>query len=182
MTRTFTRKVVAPTLCFNGQYRTMYSIDAFARKSGDYSHGAKLQNRSIGRFGGRARARTDCLVFKTVGFCHESSLQDDSALFVSLLLLRRKLVDPSQLVVTLLAGNISDHVSSSQHDPVLNLTEGQVDDPVEEEGSPRCSCKSGRDQFTSVCQGSVAFGTTEQPGASQMIKKQATHICIGTEY
>lgn len=67
--------------------------------------------------------------------CHQGSLQNNPPLLVSLVVLRGKLVNPAKFCVTVLAGDVTHHVSPCQHDPVLHLTVVQVDHFVEEEGS-----------------------------------------------
>lgn len=67
--------------------------------------------------------------------CHQGSLQNNPPLLVSLVVLRGKLVHPAKFCVTVLAGDVANHVSSCQHDAVLYLTVVQVDHFIEEEGS-----------------------------------------------
>ncbi|TRY95350.1 hypothetical protein DNTS_035033 [Danionella cerebrum] len=47
---------------------------------------------------------------------------DHSALFVSLAVLCGKLVDPAELTVAVFAADVSNHVTTGQHDAVLDLT------------------------------------------------------------
>lgn len=67
--------------------------------------------------------------------CHQGSLQNNPPLLVSLVVLCGKLVHPAKFCVTVLAGDVANHVSPRQHDTVLYLTVVQVDHFVEEEGS-----------------------------------------------
>lgn len=67
--------------------------------------------------------------------CHQGSLQNNPPLLVSLVVLRGKLVHPAKFCVTVLAGDVANHVSPRQHDAVLYLTVVQVDHFIEEEGS-----------------------------------------------
>ena len=82
-----------------------------------------------------------------IAFLDESSLQYNSSLLVSLIVLSGELVHPAQLGVTVLTVDVPDHVPPSEHDPVHHLTQMQIDDLIEEEGSPCGSSKPRADQF-----------------------------------
>ena len=103
------------------------------------------------------------MFINAVTLLDQSSLQYNSPLLVSLIILSRELVHPAKLGVAVLAVDIPHHVSASQHDPVHHLAEVEVDDLkgdkleldhtrmspdlVEEEGSASGSCEPGADQF-----------------------------------
>ena len=58
-----------------------------------------------------------------IAFLDESSLQYNSSLLVSLIILSGELVHPAQLGVTVLTVDVPDHVPPSEHHPVHDLTQ-----------------------------------------------------------
>ena len=69
-------------------------------------------------FGGSVVAH---VLFDAVGFGDEGAFEDDAALFVALVLLGGKLVDPAELDVALLLRHVAHHVAARQHHAVLHL-------------------------------------------------------------
>ncbi|MEQ2317016.1 hypothetical protein AMECASPLE_038455 [Ameca splendens] len=65
-------------------------------------------------------------VLEAFALPHQRPLQDYPAFLVALTLLGGKLVHPAQLAVAVLAADVSHHVSSCQHDPVLHLAVLQI--------------------------------------------------------
>jgi len=114
-------------------------------------------------------------IIKALHLCHQGALQYDPSLLVPLCLLRRELVDPPKLCLAALAGHVADHMASGQHDPVLDLTEAQVDDPVEEERTPGSACEPGGYELGAVGQGGLTAGAEEQPRTTEMFKEYPPH-------
>lgn len=65
-------------------------------------------------------------VLKAFALPHQRPLQDDAAFFIALALLCRKLVHPAQFAVAVLAADVPHHVSSGEHDAVLDFTLLQI--------------------------------------------------------
>lgn len=61
------------------------------------------------------------MLFEAFALPHQGPLEDHSALLVALAVLGRKLIDPAQLTVAVLAADVSHHVSAGEHHPVLHL-------------------------------------------------------------
>lgn len=61
------------------------------------------------------------MLLEALALPDQRPLQDDAPLFVALTVLRRKLVDPTQLAVAVLAADVPHHVSAGQHHSVLHL-------------------------------------------------------------
>ncbi len=80
---------------------------------------------------GQWRRIVTAMFFESLRFGDQSAFQYNPTLFVFLGLVRGVFVHPSQFGLAFLTGYISHHVSSCQHDSVLNFTEFQVDDLVE---------------------------------------------------
>jgi hypothetical protein len=55
-------------------------------------------------------------LFNAIFFSDQGFFQDDSGLFVPLVFLQSKFVHPAQLVIALFAKDITDPMSTSQHD------------------------------------------------------------------
>lgn len=99
------------------------------------------------------------MLFKSLTLCYEGTLQDYPAFLVTLIVFCGKLIDPSQLGITVLTGHVTDHVSSGQHHTVLYLTVVQVYNFVEQESSSSCTCESCRYEFCPVGKGCVTAST-----------------------
>lgn len=65
-------------------------------------------------------------VLEAFALPHQRPLQDDTALLVALAFLGGKLIHPAELAVAVLAADVPHHVSSCQHDSVLNLAVLQI--------------------------------------------------------
>lgn len=65
-------------------------------------------------------------MLKAFALPHQRSLQDDTALLVTLTFLCSKLVHPAQFAVAVLAADVPHHVSPRQHHSVLHLTVLQI--------------------------------------------------------
>lgn len=63
---------------------------------------------------------------KAFALSDQRSLQDHTALFVALALLCGELIDPAQFTVAVFTADVTHHVSSRQHDSVLDFTVLQV--------------------------------------------------------
>ena len=62
------------------------------------------------------------MFFHTISFCDQSPLENHFALFVALVLFSCELIDPAELCVTVLAGDVPYHMSARKHHPVLDFT------------------------------------------------------------
>ncbi len=67
-----------------------------------------------------------CVLFHTITFGDERSFEYNSSLFVSLILFGGELVNPTEFCVAVLTGDVSNHMPSGQHYPVLNFTIGSI--------------------------------------------------------
>ena len=114
-------------------------------------------------------------IIKAFTLSHQGALQDDTALLVSLVLLCRKFVYPSQLGLTVFAGDIPHHVPSCQHDTVLNLTVLQVGYLVEQKGSASGTGETSGDQLCTISEGDITTGTGKQARTSQVFEEYSAH-------
>lgn len=109
-------------------------------------------------------------------FRHKSALQDHSSLLVALAFVGGKFIDPAELCGAIFAGDVSDHVSAGQHNSVLYLAEAEIDNAVEEKSASRRAGEARRNQFSAICQRSLAVGTHENPRSTEVTKKNAPHL------
>lgn len=65
-------------------------------------------------------------VLEAFALPHQCPLQDDTAFLVALALLCGKLIHPAQFAVAVLAADVPHHVSSREHDSVLDFTLLQI--------------------------------------------------------
>jgi len=122
------------------------------------------------------RCRGRGVVFgEAFGLPDEGALQDDATFFVALRVLSREFVDPTQFGVAIFAGNVTHHVATSEHDSVLDVAEGEVDDFVEEEGSSGGAGEPRGNEFASVGQIRVTTHAREQPASAHVVQEDATH-------
>jgi len=96
-------------------------------------------------------------LFNSVNLCYQSSLQDHFPFLVPLLFLCRILIHPPYSTLTLLARDIPNNMSSSEHDTVLFLAHCQVYHLLEEERAPCGPRESGREEVSAVCQHCAAL-------------------------
>jgi len=115
------------------------------------------------------------VLFHAIALGNQSPLENDFSLFVSLVLFGGELVNPAQLRVAVLAGDISHHMPARQHDPVLHFTVVQVNHSVEEEGASGGARESRANQLVSVRQHCVTGGAREQTHPSHVLQKYTTH-------
>lgn len=127
----------------------------------------------LGRSGSVAQ-----VLFNAIALCHECSLKDDTALLVPLAILSSKLVDPAKFGVAVLAGHVAHHVAAGQHHTILHLTEIEVDHFVEEEGPSRGAREPRADELAAISQMGVAASAREEPGASDVLEKDAPHVVL----
>lgn len=112
---------------------------------------------------------------------HQSTLQDDTPLFVALAVLRGKFVDPAQLAVAVFAADVPHHVTAGEHDPVLDFTVLQVYHLIEEEGAARGSGEAGGDELGAVGQDGVTVGAGEEACPSDVIQEDPPHYRLVEE-
>lgn len=62
------------------------------------------------------------MLLKALTLPDQSAFQDHTAFLVTLAVFSGKLIDPSQFAIAVFAAHVSNHVSASEHDPVLNFT------------------------------------------------------------
>merc|ERR1719219_1898019 len=105
---------------------------------------------------------TDWVLLNAIALLNEGSLQNDSALFVPLVVLCSELVHPTKFGITVLAIHIPDHMPARQHHPVLHLTELEVNHLVEEECSPCSSSEPGVNKLIPVGEDGLTGGTGEE--------------------
>lgn len=67
-------------------------------------------------------------------------------------------------------------MSAGEHNSVLYLAEAEVDDTVEEKSTPRRTGEAGRNQFSAICQWSLAVGTDENPRSTEVTQKNPPHL------
>lgn len=67
-------------------------------------------------------------------------------------------------------------MSAGEHNSVLYLAEAEVDDTVEEKSTPRRTGEAGRNQFSAICQWSLAVGTDENPRSTKVTQKNPPHL------
>jgi len=113
-----------------------------------------------------------------VALCDQSTFKNDSSLLVPLVFLSRKLINPSELRVTVFARNIANHVASCQHDAILHFTVGQIDDFTEKECPPSGSSESSTYQLGSIGEDGVAGGTGKETIAPWMLQKHSSHLYL----
>merc|ERR1719447_2453383 len=119
---------------------------------------------------------TDRVLLNAITLLYKSSLQNDSALFVPLIVLRSKLIHPSKFGITVFAIHIPDHMPAGQHHPVLHLAELEVDHLVEEECSPCSSSEPGGNKLIPVGEDGLTGGTGEEASSSHMLDENPTHF------
>jgi len=105
----------------------------------------------------------------------QGAFEDDAALFVALVLLGGKLVDPAELDVALFARHVAHHVAARQHHAVLHLAVAEIDDPVEEEGSSSGSSEARANEFVAVGEDRVTIGAREEAQTANVFQKDAPH-------
>lgn len=116
------------------------------------------------------------VVIETLALGDERSLQNHLSLLVSLVVLRRELVDPAEFRLAVLAWDVAHHVTTSEHHAVLHVTEVQIDDAIEEK---RSSCRAREtcwDQLGPIRQRNVTAGAGEQARATQVVQKDSPHL------
>jgi len=97
------------------------------------------------------------------------------SLFVALLLLVRKLVDPAEFHLAFLAKYVTDVVTPSKHCPFLDIVGDKVDHIAEQVGAAGRAVKPGRDELAAVRQHRVAVGARVQSRPADMLKEHAAH-------
>lgn len=115
-------------------------------------------------------------MLKAFALPHQRPLQDDTALLVALALLRGELVHPAQLAVAVLTADVPHHVSSRQHDSVLDLAVLQIHHLVEQESSARGSGEACGDELGSVGQDGVTVGAGEEASPTDVIQEDTPHF------
>lgn len=117
------------------------------------------------------------MLFEAFALPHQGPLEDHSALLVALAVLGRKLIDPAQLTVAVLAADVSHHVSAGEHHPVLHLAVLEVHHLVEEEGSPCGSSEARGDELRAVGQDGITVGAGEETSAPDVVQEDSAHDC-----
>ena len=101
-----------------------------------------------------------------------------ASLLVPLTVLGRKLVDPAQLAVAVLAADVPHHVPAGERHSVLDLTVLQVHHLIEEERSACGSCETRGDELRAISQDGVAVGAGEEACSANVVQEDTPHCQI----
>lgn len=115
-------------------------------------------------------------MLKAFALPHQRPFQDDTALLVSLALLRGKLVHPAEFAVAVLAADVSHHMSSCQHDSVLHFAVLKIHNLVEQESSTGGSSEACWNKFCPVSQNGVTVGTGEEASSTNVVQEDPPHF------